>query len=214
MKNLQSFDEFIYEKYSGNQLNIFMNYIVKLAASLGANENEIVNDLKDFNPGITTDAYNEVIHYVSAKDQKLFTKLVNAYLNTNKMGTLQENQIMEAVTPEFFDSRDIYKYVGTNDNLDIDLFVGKLEITEHTNPYYLYTLDSTDKDLTKDVKVNPGELLVRYDTDLTRQRKISNIMKINQSKGIVWFNKGSQDSEIIKFDKPVKIYKIAFLKGF
>ena len=145
----------------------------------------------------------------------MFLKLVKAYLNTNKMGHLSESLVNEKFTTNIFNADEIYKFAGLNSNLDIDLFVGRLEITEHNKPYYLYTLDATDRDLTKDTKVNPGEILVRYDTDLTRQRKISNIMKINQSKGIVWFNKGSQDSEIIKWaPTPSKIFSLSMLKGF
>ena len=192
MKNLQSYDEFINEKYSGTQLEFFTQYLKEIAKSFG--DKDVEKELNKFTPGTIDDAYNTILDYIPKEKEAMFLKLVKAYLNTNKMGHLSESLVNEKFTTNIFNADEIYKFAGLNSNLDIDLFVGRLEITEHNKPYYLYTLDATDRDLTKDTKVNPGEILVRYDTDLTRQRKISNIMKINQSKGIVWFNKGSQDS--------------------
>ena len=208
MKNLQSFEEYsLNEKYSG----VFLEYLRSVVNSL--NYFEFDDKIKKFNPGTIEDAYNEVIQFVPKKHQDIFTKLVNSYLKVNKMGVLQESVLNESFQPTFFEQKDAFKYMGDNPVLDDDLFIG-LAVTQAGSEKYLYTLDKIDRDLTKDVKNEPGKVLVRYESPASRSKKMSNIAKLDMKRGLLWYTT-QYKKELIKFyPTPTKLKELNLLKGF
>ena len=78
MKNLQSYDEFINEKYSGTQLEFFTQYLKEIAKSFG--DKDVEKELNKFTPGTIDDAYNTILDYIPKEKEAMFLKLVKANL--------------------------------------------------------------------------------------------------------------------------------------
>lgn len=114
----------------------------------------------------------------------------------------------------WFKEEDIYRYIGYNTNLDRDLFVGNFahgsDPKNRFNTYFLYAPDKIDLDLAKRNKFKADEYLFRVDTQLMRSGKVSNLVKINLNKMLVYFNVTSDfGDETVQFD--TKGSKISYM---
>lgn len=117
---------------------------------------------------------------------------------------------------KYFKQENYYVFIGINTNLPRDLFFGNFGTIEHNSTYYMYGLDKYDQELVKDIKLKQNEIIVRVDTDRTRERKISNLVKINMDKFLVYFNEVDDlgDDSISFAPRGVKIDYINLFDGY
>ena len=99
-----------------------------------------------------------------------------------------------------------YRYSGSN----LENFAGNFSHKECRNSEYtIFTPDSFDQDLCKNIKLKEGEKIFRCSTERSRRMQISYFVKININKGLIYFNLAGVFTENVIFDS--KGTKVTFL---
>jgi len=88
---------------------------------------------------------------------------------------------------KFYNTTSSPSYVGYSEDDSYGNCGYKIPEMKKNVDMVLYKLDDFDKNYYKDIKVKSGQIILRYETDVTKITNQRPLVKINPNKGLIYF---------------------------